>query len=154
MFQRLGPKKLLLFLEMQITRKIFTWAAANFFFNQFSRDILRFFLSFFSFLGFFCLFAWCFFEIKNAYSGTNLTMQPGEWQKIFQLAYFRRQDYCFFLALTKVIKQSVKSQPKIRSILIKSDNFLMSWNIISSGAELSHWELRLALIISKRVMKL
>ena len=154
MFQRLGPKKLLLFLEMQITRKIFTWAAANFFFNQFSRDILRFFLSFFSFLGFFCLFAWCFFEIKNAYSGTNLTMQAGEWQKIFQLAYFRRQDYCFFFGLNKSHKTISKITTKDRSVLIKSDNFLMSWNIISSGAELSHWELRLALIISKRVMKL
>ena len=56
MFQRLGPKKLLLFLEMQITRKIFTWAAANFFFNQFSRDILRSFLVSLAFWVFFvCL---------------------------------------------------------------------------------------------------
>ena len=135
MFQRLGPKKLLLFLEMQITRKIFTWAAANFFFNQFSRDILRFFLSFFSFLGFFCLFAWCFFEIKNAYSGTNLTMQPGEWQKIFQLAYFRRQDYCFFFGLNKSHKTISKITTKDKEYTHKiwqllnvlKHYFIMGW---------------------------
>ena len=54
----LGQKKLPLFREMWVTRKIFTRAAANLFFNRFAIDILFSSLVSFSFfdLWFFCLF--------------------------------------------------------------------------------------------------
>ena len=61
-----------------MTNKIFTRAAANFFLNRFSRDILfSSLVSFavFVFMGFFaCLFA---FEIKNICSATQSTMGAG-----------------------------------------------------------------------------
>ena len=62
---------------MRLARKIFTRAAANLFFNRFSRD---FFLSslvsfaFFVFLFIFLLVC-LFFEIKNIYSDTHSTMR-------------------------------------------------------------------------------
>ena len=65
---------------MRLTRKIFTRAAANFFFNQFSGDIafssLVSFAFFFVFL--FFLFFYLFFEIKNIYCDTHSTMPAGE----------------------------------------------------------------------------
>ena len=74
-----NTKKMLLFLEMGVTRKIFNWAAANYFLNLFSGDILLSFLVSFAFLYscFFYLFV-CFLEIKNIYSDTHSTMRAGE----------------------------------------------------------------------------
>ena len=63
-------------------KKIFTWLAANLFFNQFSGDILfSFLVSFTFFYSRFFLFFFCclLFEIKNVYSDTHSTMQVGEW---------------------------------------------------------------------------
>ena len=73
-------KKILLFPEMRVTRKIFPRAAA-FFFNLFSREILFSSLASFAFL-YFCLFFYfliVYFEIKNIYSNIHLTMRASEW---------------------------------------------------------------------------
>ena len=59
--------------------KIFNWAAANYFLNLFSGDILLSFLVSFAFLYscFFYLFV-CFLEIRNIYSDTHSSMRAGE----------------------------------------------------------------------------
>ena len=66
----LGQKKILLFPEMRVTRKIFTRAGANLFFQSIFRRYSLFFFSFFCFfvfllllLLFFCLFV-CFLKLK------------------------------------------------------------------------------------------
>ena len=62
------------------------------------------FLEVFSFLSFFCFFfilvvCW-FFEIKNIFSDTHLTMWAGEWEKNFHSADFQKQDYFFWPVLS------------------------------------------------------
>ena len=61
------PKKMLLFLEMWVTRKIVTRAAANLFFKRFSGDIIFSSLvsfAFFVFLFLFCCLCFCFLKLK------------------------------------------------------------------------------------------
>ena len=71
---------MLLFPEMQVTRKILTRAAANSFFNRFSGDILFYALVSFAFFVFlFFLLVCLFFEIKNVYSDKHSTTWAGEW---------------------------------------------------------------------------
>ena len=72
-------KIILLFPEMRVTKKIFTQAAANLFFNQFFGDILFFFsfICFNRFL-FFNLVCLLLFEINNVYSATHSIMWADE----------------------------------------------------------------------------
>ena len=66
---------MLLFPEMQVTRKIFTRAASNLFFLIDLPEILSFGLVSFGFFVFlFFLLTCLFFEIKNIYSDTHLTV--------------------------------------------------------------------------------
>ena len=61
------PKKILLFQEMWVTRKIVTRAAANLFFKRFSGDIIFSFLvsfAFFVFLFLFYCLCFCFLKLK------------------------------------------------------------------------------------------
>ena len=73
------PKKIFLFPEMRVTRKIFTRAAAKFFLTRFSGYIIFSSLVSFTFL-YSCFFvvACLFFEIKNMYSDTHSTMRAGD----------------------------------------------------------------------------
>ena len=78
----LRPKKIiLLFLEIRVTRKVFTRAASNLFFWSISRRYSLFFFSFFCFFGscFFLLFVSCFLKLKNVCSDTQSTMRADEW---------------------------------------------------------------------------
>ena len=87
---------------MRVTRKIFTRAAANLFFNQFSRDFLFSYLLFLLFLhslSFFFLHVW--FLILKMYILIHIWLYGEVSEKrIFHLAFFRKQD-CFFLASLK-----------------------------------------------------
>ena len=81
---------------MQVTRKIFTQAAANIFLSIFQRYSF-FFFSFFCFFVFLFFFiAFLLFEIKNICSDTNSIMLAGEKLKLFHPADFRKQDYFFW----------------------------------------------------------
>ena len=81
------PKKTLLFSEMWVTRKIFTWAAANLSFFIVFQDIFSFLLLFllFSFnLDYFLFFYLSYFKLNMfILIDTYSTTWAGEWQKIF-----------------------------------------------------------------------
>ena len=94
--QKAWKKKKLLFPEMRVTRKIFTRAVANFFFNFFSGNILfSSLVSSASFVFLLCFFFSCLF-LKYIFWYT-FDYASGWVIKNFYSPGFRKQDY-FFLA--------------------------------------------------------
>ena len=94
-------KKILLFPEMRVTRKIFTRAPADFFFINFPKilsflQFLLFFciLVFFSF--FFFVFACVIFKIKNKYSDTHSIMRWVSNKKKFTRPIFGNKTTFFW----------------------------------------------------------
>ena len=124
-------KIILLFPEMRVTKKIFTQAAANLFFNQFFGDILFFssFICFNRFL-FFNLVCLLLFEINNVYSATHSIMWADESWKIFYPANFRKQEY-FLLALYSVLHPILNS--KIRCLSQENIEMMIKSNVKHDG---------------------
>ena len=101
-------KKILLFPEMRVTRKIFARAVANLFFlNLFSGNIL--FSSLVSFVVVFCFF--CLFVYFLKLKVYILIHVAYERQKHFHPADFRKQNYFFFGLSGAIIDRKESKDP-------------------------------------------
>ena len=101
-------KKILLFPEMRVTRKIFARAVANLFFlNLFSGNIL--FSSLVSFVVVFCFF--CLFVYFLKLKVYILIHVAYERQKHFHPADFREQNYFFFGLSGAIIDRKESKDP-------------------------------------------
>ena len=101
-------KKILLFPEMRVTRKIFARAVANLFFlNLFSGNIL--FSSLVSFVVVFCFF--CLFVYFLKLKVYILIHVAYERQKHFHPTDFRKQNYFFFGLSGAIIDRKESKDP-------------------------------------------